>query len=120
MRQLVIVAAAAAALTIGSRAASADQCAIITEAQATKAIELIKRTDGTFLAYCAPCHDKEIKKDVARSVAVKHTKIGPSLTINGKLEDIAYIYYALSDGRFRNLGMAAGCDAQDVPEFLEP
>jgi hypothetical protein len=120
MRQLVIVAAAAAALAIGSRAASADQCAIITDAQATKAKELIKATDGTFLSYCAPCHDKEIKTDHARSLSIRHGKIGPSLWINDKLEDIAYIYYALPDGRFRNLGIAAGCAPESVPEYLRP
>src|SRR5258705_9182302 len=120
MRQSVSVAAGAAVLGSGAGAASADQCAIVTEAQAKHAIELISATDRTFLSYCAPCHDKEIKTDVAKSLGIKKSRIGLSLTINGQIEDLAYTYYALRDGRFRNLALAVGCEAESVPEYLKP
>ena len=116
----VIPAAAAAvfALVIGARTVRADQCELVTEAQAEAAKLLIKANDRIAF-YCEPCGEKAAQAAVVQRIAVGPHRSGFVVVINGKSIDLAYTYVAVPQGKLRNLAMAAGCPVTGVSEFID-
>jgi hypothetical protein len=111
-----VIVAALAAL---APAARADQCYALTRDQAEAAAKVVLASPTNVLAaFCAPCGDTGPNKLVRQTVEVKTTRVGPGLFINGAAVDLAYVYYPVGNGRYRNLAMAASCKVQLVPEFV--
>jgi hypothetical protein len=112
MRSLVILV-----ILFAAHAARADQCELVTEAQAENALVIIRR-DPRFATFCEPCREKAPQAKIARTVEVRKNHSGFTLYINAKPVDLAYTYYPATKEQFRNLAMAVGCEVESVSETI--
>ena len=101
-----------------AHAARADQCELVTEAQAETAKLIIKGAESTFVSFCEPCRDKAASIARASSVEVRKDHDKFSLYLNGKPVDLAYTYFPLPRRQFRNLAIAVGCAVEGVSETI--
>ena len=106
----------AAALAMAAPAALADQCAWISGAAASKALQILK-PGMTVLHFCEPCGDKEPGKPFKVLTVMSTPKGGglAEISINGAEEDLAYLFIYMSKHKtFENAAHLAGCPAEVV------
>lgn len=103
--------------------AMADVCAQTNKAAADKAAKVLSVIDGV-LRYCAPCGDAtpssvSVRKAVAAPVADDATAY--EVRVNGKVEDLAYLYVmkSASSKTWVNLGLLTGCADPSAIDILE-
>ncbi|MFA6237974.1 MAG: hypothetical protein WC635_11640 [Bacteriovorax sp.] len=95
--------------------AFSTQCQFISQSAATKAEELIQKSQdnaGGVLELCQYCSEKTMSFKPIRDTAIGASGVRemPSdLWINGELVDLAYIYVKLDKARWSNLGLQLGC-----------
>src|SRR5688500_7347909 len=94
--------------------AHADQCAIVDKKVAAEALALAK-SSGTAVEMCEPCGDKAPGK-VFQTSAI--TSSGDRLVRGKKVLDLAYTYVKTGPREWRNLGIATGCAAESVSEYI--
>lgn len=97
--------------------AAADQCAVIDQSVADRATAAIRTSRGRVLRYCAPCGDRLPPISAAftpRSVRFD----GRELHIDGRPEDLAYLYLEVAPNVFENFALRTGCPASDIPQAL--
>jgi len=111
--RLSFVALAAAAV-LAPHLAHADQCAIVDSAVATRAVDLARHSRAV-IDYCEPCGDKAPSTPVSIR---KADIINGRVMINGHHVDLAYVYYQVAGDEYRNLGLEAGCSAQQVTRVI--
>jgi hypothetical protein len=116
--RILAAVAAVFALAIGARTVRADQCELVTETQAEAAKLVIKAKDRIAF-YCEPCGEKTAQSVAVHSIAVAPHRGGFVVAVNGKSIDLAYTYFAVPQGRLRNLAMTAGCPVTGVSEFID-
>lgn len=102
-----------------AQTARADQCAWITDKEASKAQAILAKQPKV-LEFCEPCGDKApgmpfVAGDVTMTTPDSRYK---EIQINGKDIDLAYIYVQTSPTQYRNLAKLAGCSASDVSPSL--
>jgi hypothetical protein len=108
-----------------SRLALADQCAWITEKEATDAAKVIHPGDRV-REYCEPCGER--KPALAKLTKVKTLKARPvegqegywELALNGDGTDLAYLYLESKEkpGRWDNVAALVDCKTEGVSPFL--
>ena len=104
----------AAALAMAAPAALADQCAWISGAAASKALQILK-PGMTVLHFCEPCGDKEPGKPFKVLTVMSTPKGGglAEISINGAEEDLAYLFIYMSKHKtFENAAHLTGCPAE--------
>ena|SRR5438105_11031060 len=111
----------AAALAMAAPATLADQCAWISKAAASKALQILK-PGMTVLHFCEPCGDKEPGKPF-KVLTVMSTPKGGGLveiSINGAEEDLAYLFvYMAKHKTFENAAHLTSCPAEGVSEKVD-
>lgn len=102
-----------------SVAVFADQAAYISERNAIRASDLIRK-QYDLVHYCAPCSDSEQKHEVIQSVEYGHTGSENyyEVKVNGKAVDLAYIYIQTPNGRWTNVARHLGIRVRDVPTTI--
>lgn len=120
MSRVIPVAVFSSLLLLSNRIAQADQCQQVSTEQANKAATLLPAS-AKFLVYCPPCGDKALSSwQTVGEVAVVGSGTAPrEVRINGNAVDLAYVFYAATDGKAHNLALAAGCNAIGVPAALD-
>jgi hypothetical protein len=105
------------AVVLASTLALADQCEWVDEATAQRAATLI-RGSHSVLEWCQPCGEQRPASSPipVRSVEVATVENGQyrEVSINGKAEDLAYVFIETETGSFRNVAKAAGCPCTGV------
>jgi hypothetical protein len=111
----IILTLSALTLFALSNSAHADQCQIISKAQALAAVERINIGDSV-QHWCEPCDEEESKTVAVTEIEVRSGKSGWQVSINGKSIDLAYTFVksASEDFAYVNLALLANCPASDV------
>ncbi|GEM_PF-1226399 len=113
------ILAAIISLILFSTTVFADVASVVTKPQADKAVEVLNITKR-LRHFCAPCKNGVVWDEQITSVIA--FKNGEStlwrVLVNGRTIDLAYVYFPLTDGRWRNLASWVGLIYDDVPEFL--
>src|SRR5262245_41241184 len=97
--------------------AVADQCAWITKEQGDKAVQSLEK-GKRFLNFCKSCGDA--KPGAAHEIkgALNHKVPKQAaywqVSVNGKPQDLAYLYVEGKAGVFHNVAKIAGCATTDV------
>lgn len=114
--------------------AQADQCAWIEKGDkyVVKSAKRLLNADAEFVEYCALCDNEAPGKvqNVSDS-NIQFASMGADVyngtngrevfyevTINGKAQDLAYVYVRTGTRVFGNIAMLSGCPVQGVPPFL--
>jgi hypothetical protein len=112
-------------LTIGAaQEARADQCAVVNKDQATWALKHIKAS-GKIITWCERCGDDNGKSAPTKAGGVKTVPFkGGSpgdveVSVNGKNQDLAYVYVQTGAKTWANLAFLVGCEASDVKQFTD-
>ena len=104
-------------LILAGNVAMADQCAVVTKKQATKAIQLIKMAT-TVQALCEPCGESEAKtlKPYSADLQTFGGLESKQFVVNvdGKIIDLAYTYV-----NGLNLAAIVGCEAHNVSASIK-
>ncbi|MBL8605408.1 MAG: hypothetical protein JNK72_25985 [Myxococcales bacterium] len=111
--------AGVSALVLTASVASADQCQVLTEAQAIQAVNALQQARGV-ARVCEPCGER-IGPGVAvapiASVA-RHRWEGDArqwvVRINGRDVDLAYMFFTVNGTRFVNLASVTTCHTTGV------
>lgn len=117
-RTTVISSVLAAALFLQPAPASADQCAALTDAQVRLTLSVIRVGDQV-VKFCEPCGATvpgvpfKVEK-----VEATTTYGSPAVAVNGKAEDLAYLYLAQADGTYANVASLIGCPTSGVSTTL--
>lgn len=103
-----------------SIAVFADQAAYITERNAVRASDLLRK-QYDLVHFCNPCSDAEQKHEVIQTVSYNHTGHENyfEVKVNGKAVDLAYIYIQTPDGRWKNVARHLGIRVRDVPTHIK-
>lgn len=123
MRVALAVGLASMVVSIGVVFADPNtpQCVNLTVDQASKAARLVP-AGSRALYYCELCGDKDPGpwQDITEVAIVAGTGAGSrSLKVNGRVVDIAYVYYWDSKDRTgRNVASDAGCPVHGVQRVL--
>ncbi len=135
MKALALLVVLAAGL------ARADQCEVVSPAQADAAVKLLKK-GVKFVEYCEPCGDAqpgepqtvdtvEVKPwEEAGSAGGRAEAEGRSIGsdppqqlvwVNGKEEDLAYVFIhkAFGDSHYLNLAVLAKCPVEQVSREID-
>lgn len=131
LKNLAFTALSVLALT---SIAHADQCAWIEKGDkyVVKSAKRLLNADAEFIEFCAPCGDGNPGKiQEVSSSNIQFAKMGEDVfdgtggrevfhevTINGKAQDLAYVYVRTGARVFGNVAMLSGCPVQGVPPFL--
>lgn len=99
--------------------ALADQAAYITEADARKAVALLKNYKQ-IKHYCAPCEDKTIETEDINDLTAAPAGYQNywEVKVNNKGIDLAYVYFQTKDGKWKNVAKELDIDVEDVPKYL--
>lgn len=102
-----------------STAVFADQAAYITEKEAKKAAEFLKKK-GEIRHHCQPCNDKSVRFEKINTIEAVHTGYQNywQVKVNGKGIDLAYVYYKKKNDKWKNAAMRFDLKVSDVPRFL--
>jgi hypothetical protein len=102
-----------------SLTALADQAAYVTEMQAKKAAEFLKEK-GKIKHFCAPCGDKESRLEVIETIEAVPTGYENywEVKVNGKGIDLAYVYYEIKKGKWKNVAKELKIKVSDVPKII--
>jgi uncharacterized protein YecT (DUF1311 family) len=108
----------AALLVLVTTTAAADQQAWVSRRDADRAAALMQ-VGTSIRLFCAPCDDPAPTTVRIARVEVKSTGTGDlwEVEVNGQPVDLAYTYVE-RDGRWQDLALLLGLEAQDVPRFL--
>lgn len=117
MKALALVALLSAGL------ARADQCEVVTPAQATAALQQLKLY-VKFVEYCEPCGDaKPSAPQQVETAEVRTWSERPlqTVVVNGKEEDLAYMFVqkSLGDSHYLNLAVLAKCPAEGTSREID-
>jgi len=105
----------AISVTLFAGEALADQCAWTGKAIADAGAAVIK-TAGSTVSFCEPCDEKAPGPVVKnRSVEVKQVDAKFwQVWVNGKGQDLAYVFIPTLEGPLKNVGLLVKCGAEDV------
>lgn len=97
----------------------ADTAMLVTKAQADAAVSVLNITKR-IRHFCPPCSKPEIRDEqYDRAIASKADESQLwRVLVNGKSIDLAYVYFPLTDGNWKNLAAQVGLRFDDIPEFL--
>lgn len=113
--------------------AKADQCAWIENGDkyVVKSAKKLLNPDAEFVEFCAPCGDKPSKVQKVEDSNIEFAKMGADVyngtggkpayrevNVNGRGQDLAYIYVRTGTRVFANVAMLTGCPVSGVPPFL--
>ncbi|MCD9184789.1 MAG: hypothetical protein LUM44_00030 [Pyrinomonadaceae bacterium] len=97
----------------------ADTLGYVSKAEADKAVSALNITKR-LRHFCAPCNDKTFRDEQVDSVyASKADETSYRVIVNGKAIDLGYVYFPLTDGKWKNLAAWVGYKFDYIPEFLE-
>lgn len=111
------------ALFFGLMSASialADTASYVTKQQADSAVSVLNITKR-LKHFCAPCKNAVIREEQINSVIAAKTN-DPNfwrVVVNNNSIDLAYVYFPLTDGNWKNLAAHVGLKYDYVPEFLQ-
>jgi hypothetical protein len=110
--------AAAIAACAWSLPARADQCAVLDEEVATRAVDLLRRHPD-IVAFCEPCGEAApgVPARLAR-VAAQRAGAGFEVVVDDRPIDLAYTYVQTSSHRYDNLAALVACPTTDVSPSL--
>jgi hypothetical protein len=94
--------------------ARADQCQVVDADVADWAAKLLVK-GASYVHYCEPCGDK--KPTQARMIGpVEVTSVHGQkrVTVNGREEDLAYVFVQTGNSTFTNVALMTGCPTQHV------
>lgn len=99
--------------------AHADQCAIVDDAVATRAVAAL-RSHPMVIEYCEPCNDPApgAPRRIDRAVKIRDNAADARVTLDGRDVDLAYTYVQTAPLKYENLAKLAGCPASDVSPSL--
>jgi hypothetical protein len=122
LKPVASAAASLISLLLLPTAAFADQCALVSKAQAVAALNNL-RVGQTIYRLCEPCGERTPKPMVIRSLAItsSSTPDSWSVRVNGEEIDLAYVYidYNKAETRQRvNLAVASVCPARNISPVL--
>lgn len=102
-----------------SLTAFADQAAYVTEAQAKKAANFLKDKES-IRHFCAPCGDKTSQLEEIETVEAVPTGYENywEVKVNGKGIDLAYVYFELKKGKWKNVAKEMNIKVSDVPKII--
>jgi hypothetical protein len=98
--------------------AFADQAAYIAKEDAVKASTFLKGKQKV-TRYCAPCGT-----GVTEIILVKSVEAAPAkgdlweVKVNEEGVDLAYLYYQMDSGKWKNVAIEIGLKVKDVPVYL--
>ena len=99
--------------------AFADKASYVTKPQAEAAAATLRGV-GQIKHFCAPCRDAVVRDERVASVVV--SKVDEqnfwTVVVNQRSIDLAYVYFPLADGNWKNLAAHVGLRYAEVPEFL--
>jgi hypothetical protein len=131
MKISLLLVAASVSLQVST--AKADQCAWIENGDkyVVKSAKKLLNPDAEFVEYCAPCGDKPGSVQKVEDSQIEFAKMGSDIyngsagkpayrevKVNGKNQDLAYLYVRTGSRVFANVAMLTGCPVSDVPPFL--
>lgn len=103
-----------------SSLALADQCALIPQEYASKALDFIK-PGSQFVSFCEPCGDENFETlttQTVNEINISKTMLDKEvlweIKINGKGIDLAYTFMRNTEGSFLNLSKLANCPSHSV------
>lgn len=121
---LVVLVATVVSFTLSlcPRSAFADQCQVVTAAQAAAAV-IHLRPGRPFIELCEPCgqHFNPMAPNVQRVAGafdVPEASGMHHVSVNGRDIDLAYVFVRGRGGSFTNLARLSGCDASGISEQL--
>lgn len=98
--------------------AYADQCAVLDEATAARAVDALRRHPD-IVSFCEPCGEVAPGvPDRVTNVAARHTGGGFEVWVDGRPVDLAYTYARTSSHRYENLAALAACPTTGVSPSL--
>lgn len=102
--------------------AYADKASYVTKAQADSAVAILNITKR-LAHFCAPCRDKSAQDEQIGTVAAVQGNYAEvrhlwTVEVNKVSIDLAYVYFPITDGRWKNLAAHINLIYADVPEFL--
>lgn len=97
----------------------ADTVTLVTKTQADAAVSVLNITKR-IKHFCPPCSKPEIRDEQYETAIALSANIENywRVSINGKSIDLAYVYFPVTDGRWKNLAAQIGLRFDDIPEFL--
>ncbi len=100
--------------TLFSITAMADQCQLVSRAEAERALLLIK--PGSVVSkFCEVCGDtKPTSTEVVYSVSAAITEGASVVSVNGESVDLAYLYLKVAPNKKVNVALAIGCETLDA------
>lgn len=117
MRTWLVVAAVAVSTSVW-----ADQCAVITPAQAKTALKVLRK--GTkYFEFCEPCGDNQVPEPrVVASVKVTpFDEKDKQVLLNDREVDLAYVYVQTKGATaFTNVAHLVNCKAEGVSQSISP
>jgi hypothetical protein len=116
MSRSLVCCVAVAVWMSGVSVAYADQCEWVDEAVAQKAVALIREA-GAVVEWCQPCgEEKPGPPRPVTSVEMHNVDDGRSraIAVNGKDEDLAYLYVRSGSDTWRNASKSSGCPSTGV------
>jgi hypothetical protein len=111
------------ALVFGLMSASialADTAVYVTKQQADSAVSVLNITKR-LKHFCAPCKNSAVRDEQITSVVASKTD-DPNfwkVFVNNVSIDLAYVYFPLTDGNWKNLAKHVGLTYDDIPELLQ-
>lgn len=104
-----------------SFSALADQCQLITAAQAKQAALLMQK-GSEVVSLCEPCGEKaaSAKISVVSSAKAKDADYQKyqEVLVNGKSVDLAYTFVKVAPNKYVNVSKVVGCDSHGVSEKI--
>ncbi len=109
-------------VTLVPALAHADQCALVSDEVATRALAVLQDHPNV-VAYCEPCNDRAPGEPHRLDHLAKQrgTTDGPNnyeITIDKREVDLAYTYVQTQPSRYENLAALAGCVTSGVSPSL--
>jgi hypothetical protein len=111
------------ALIIGlifTSAVLADTAVYVTKQQADAAVSVLNITKR-LRHFCAPCDNEVVRDEQITSVVASKTDDPDywKVFVNNVSIDLAYVYFPLTDGNWKNLASHVGLKFDDIPELLQ-
>jgi hypothetical protein len=104
--------------TVFSLSVFADQAAYISREDAVKASTFLKGKQKV-TRYCAPCGTGVNETIMVRSVEAAPAKDNLwEVKVNEEGVDLAYLYYQMDNGRWKNVAIEIGLKVKDVPVYI--
>ena len=116
MRACIITGAVAGCAWAAT--ARADQCAVLDDATAARAVEALHRYPD-IESLCEPCGDvAPAPPEQATRATAQRTSGGVEVLVDGRPVDLAYTYVKTSSHRYENLAALVACPTTGVSPSL--